>query len=90
MDLYLRKVNQPQARNSYRVILKTDDGEIELGSIGKGYDGWHWGIDTVLPMRDIESGGYGEDRADCMRKFRAAWERFAADEANLSTKLKRR
>jgi hypothetical protein len=31
MDLYLRKVDHPQARDGYRVILKDDEGEIELG-----------------------------------------------------------
>jgi hypothetical protein len=34
--------------------------------------GWTWGIDTALPMRDIESEGKGLDRADWMKKFRAA------------------
>jgi hypothetical protein len=26
----------------------------------------------------------GKDRADCMRQFKAAWERFAADPINLT------
>jgi hypothetical protein len=26
----------------------------------------------------------GGDRGDCMKQFKAAWERFAADEANLT------
>jgi hypothetical protein len=26
----------------------------------------------------------GKDRRDCMRQFRAAWDRFAADEGNLT------
>ena len=34
MDLYLRKVHHPQARNNFRVILKLDGDEIEIGSIG--------------------------------------------------------
>jgi hypothetical protein len=38
----------------------------------------------VLPMREMESEGNGKDRADCMRKFRAAWDRFAADPARLT------
>jgi len=37
---------------------------------------------------DINSSGVltgeGKDRRDCMRQFRAAWDRFAADEANLT------
>jgi hypothetical protein len=34
MDLYLRKVVHPQAINNYRVILKDDGPELEIGSIG--------------------------------------------------------
>jgi hypothetical protein len=86
MELYLRKVRQP---DNYRVILKTDDGDVELGSIGIQYHTgadpvWIWTIDTVLPMREIECHGQGMDRADCMKWFKAAWIRFAADEANLA------
>jgi hypothetical protein len=89
MDLFLRKVQHPQARNNFRVIIKTDDGEVEIGSIGMQNvtataSIWTWGIDTVIPMRDIESEGSGRDLPDCMRQFRKAWERFAADEANLT------
>ncbi len=88
MDLYLRKVTHPEARKNYRVLLKDDGDEIELGSIGIRdttdiYSAWHWGIDTVIPMRSIESEGNGKDRDDCMARFREAWQRFAADEANL-------
>jgi hypothetical protein len=89
-DLYLRKVTgHPQATNNYRVILKDHGEEIELGSIGVQTTmgatggGWRWGIDTVVPMRDFESSGSGIDRADCMKKFKAAWERFASDPAQL-------
>lgn len=89
MDLYLRKVDHPQARDNYRVILKTEhDGEIQLGSIGMTHfhveheDRWHWGIDTVIPMRSHEQEGEGKDRDDCMRQFKAAWEKFAADRSN--------
>jgi hypothetical protein len=34
-------------------------------------------------MRVPETQGEGKDRRDCMRQFSAAWDRFAADEANL-------
>ena len=34
MDLYLRKVIHPQAHENYRVVLKRDEGEFEIGSIG--------------------------------------------------------
>jgi hypothetical protein len=44
---------------------------------------WAWGIDTFNPMRDHEAQKEGRDRRDCMKQFKAAWERFAADEANL-------
>jgi len=32
--LYLRRIIHPQARDNYRVLLKSDDDEIEIGSIG--------------------------------------------------------
>jgi hypothetical protein len=93
MNLYLRKVVHPQAHENYRVILKLNGDEFEIGSIGI-QDGaaWAWGIDTVIPMRALETQGEGSDRRDCMRQFKAAWERFAADEANLTEflKMKRR
>jgi hypothetical protein len=34
MDLCLRKVIHPQAHDNYRVILKRDGDEVEIGSIG--------------------------------------------------------
>lgn len=86
-DLFLRKVTgHPQAQNAYRVILKSVDGEMEIGSIGTQFKAgpdlvWRWGIDTVVPMRETESEGNGKDRKDCERLFKAAWERFAADPA---------
>lgn len=36
-----------------------------------------------IPMRALETQGKGKDRRDCARQFKAAWKRFAADEANL-------
>ena len=51
MDLYLRKVIHPQATDSYRVLLKTDDGaEIEIGSIRLGLQ--HNGLDVGHRHRD--------------------------------------
>jgi hypothetical protein len=35
-------------------------------------------------MRAHQTQGRGTDRADWMRLFKAAWERFADDEANLT------
>ena len=83
MDLYLRKVIHPQALENYRVILKQEGGDVEIGSVGIHGSMWRWGIDTVIPMRSFETEGRGRTRKDCMRQFRAAWQRFAADEANL-------
>ena len=34
MNLYPRKVIHPQAHENYRVVLKRDEGEFEIGSIG--------------------------------------------------------
>ena len=75
--------------DNYRVILKQDGEEIGLGSIGVqnltgARAGWRWGIDTVVPMRELESEGEGRDKADCMRQFKAAWQRFASDRARLT------
>ena len=85
IDLYLREVIHPQAHESYRVILKLEESDFEIGSIGIQHDGgWSWGIDTVIPMRAWETQGEGRDRMDCARQFKAAWERFATDEANLT------
>jgi hypothetical protein len=47
---------------------------IEIGSIGVQFDGWAWGIDTAIPMKEVEAQGIGKDRKDCMRQFRAAWD----------------
>jgi hypothetical protein len=35
-------------------------------------------------MREIESDGWGPDRADCKRQFKAAWIMFASHEARLT------
>jgi hypothetical protein len=84
MDLFLRKVIHPQAHDNYRVILKDHGAEIELGSIGVQHEGWVWGIDSVIPMRELETEGRGEDRKDCIRQFRAAWDRLSADQGRLT------
>ena len=90
MDLYLRKVIHNQsAPDGYRVILKDDGDKVEIGSISVQHSAgaeyyWKWAIDTVIPMRAFETSGRGTDHTDCMRKFKEAWARFAADEANLT------
>ena len=81
MDLFLRKVIHPQARDNYRVIVKDEGVDIEVGSIGVQFDGWLWGIDNIVPMSEAGGEGSGKDCKDCMRKFRAAWDRFSADPA---------
>jgi hypothetical protein len=83
MDPFLRKVIHSAARDNYRVVVRDGD-EIEIGSIGVQFDGWTWGIDTVIPMRDVDAQGAGKDRADCMKQFRAAWDRFSSDPARLT------
>jgi hypothetical protein len=86
-DLFLRKIaDHPQATSAYRVVLKSEDGETEIGSIGTQFKSgpdpvWRWGIDTVIPMREMESEGEGKDRNDCMRQFKAAWVKFCSDPA---------
>ena len=35
-------------------------------------------------LRTHQTQGRGTDRADCMPQLKAAWERFAADAANLT------
>src|SRR5690349_17584460 len=87
MALYLRKVEP--GREAYRVVLKDDGTETEIGSIGPQHETgavmrWAWAIDTVIPMREAEQMGHGVDRKDCQAKFKAAWEAFAADPARLS------
>jgi len=45
MNLYLRKVVHPQAHENYRVILKRDGDEFEIGSIGIQFGAaWAWGM----------------------------------------------
>ena len=90
MDLYLRKSEHGQrSPDIYRVILKDDGDEVEIGSISVQHSASaqyysKWAIDTVIPMRADQTQGRGTDRADCMRKFKEAWARFAADDANLT------
>ena len=90
MDLYLRKSDHGQlGPEIYRVILKDDGDEVEIGSISVQHSASaqyysKWAIDTVIPMRADQTQGRGTDRADCMRKFKEAWARFAADDANLT------
>lgn len=89
MNLRLHKIDHPQASNNYRVIAEVDGADVEVGSIGTALHAgtqavWSWGIDTVIPMRELESEGQGGNRKDCMRKFRAAWDRFCQDEGRLA------
>jgi len=56
--LYLRKVIHHQAHDN----LKLDGSEVEIGSIGIQHGAaWRWGIDTVIPMRVLETQGKGKD-----------------------------
>lgn len=88
MNLFLCRVRHPQARDNYRVIVKLDGAEIEVGSIGIQTTNtgsmWVWGLDCVVPMGGVES----EGTAKVYAPLRAAWDRFAADKANLTAFLK--
>lgn len=63
MDLYLRKSDHgQQAPDMYRVILKSDGDETEIGSISIQHSAgaqcyWKWAIDTVIPMRTHQTQG---------------------------------
>jgi hypothetical protein len=61
MDLYFSKVVHPQAHDNYRVILKDDGLEVEIGSIGIQHgtatEAWVWAIDTVIPTREVDAQG---------------------------------
>jgi hypothetical protein len=35
-------------------------------------------------MREVDRQGTGKDRKECMRRFRAAWDKFSADPARLT------
>src|SRR5215831_14927497 len=67
----------PDAESRWQRVRRWGRLESSTGPRGVGE------IDTVIPMRVLETQGKGKDRRDCMRRFRAAWDRFAADEANL-------
>jgi hypothetical protein len=38
----------------------------------------------VIPMREVDAQGTGKDRKDCMKRFRAAWDKFSADPVQLT------
>ena len=62
MNLYLRNVVDLQAHEKYRVVLKLDSNEFEIGSIGIQHGAaWRWEIDTVIPMRVLETQGKGKN-----------------------------
>jgi hypothetical protein len=52
---FFAKSSIPRHATNYRVIVKNDDVEIEVGSIGVQFDGWHWGIDCIVPMREEDA-----------------------------------
>jgi len=89
MNLLLRKVVHSQAYDNYRVVFRHGDTDFEIGSIGIQHGAgahtfWRWAIDSVIPARELQMGGTGAGREDCMKQFRAAWERVAADPASLA------
>jgi hypothetical protein len=54
MDLYLRRVVHPQAHDNYRVILKDDSIEVEIGSIEIQHFRAAWDKFNADPVRLIE------------------------------------
>jgi hypothetical protein len=53
-----------RAAEGYRVILKSEGDEIEIGSISIQHSAgaqfyWKWAIDTVIPMRTHQTQGRG-------------------------------
>jgi hypothetical protein len=72
-----RSNHDQAAPEGYRVILKCEDDETEIGSISVQHSAgaqyyWKWAIDTVIPMRAFETSGPGKDRADYTQRFKAA------------------
>ena len=68
---------------------RTTASSPRLGPIGVQHGSgatkhWTWVIDTVIPMREVDAQGRGKDQKDCMRQFRAAWDKFSADSARLT------
>ena len=59
MDLFLRKVDHVQAKDNYRVILKTEEGELEIGSIGIQY---HAGPDPLWIWASTQSSRCGSSK----------------------------
>jgi hypothetical protein len=55
-----RRSPLPKAPDNYHVI-KEDREEIEFGSIGVRFDGWHWDIDSIDQMREEVAEGSGTD-----------------------------
>ena len=85
MELGLRRI----AHNSHRAIALIDAQPIEVGSIWleastSSDAAWRWRIDNLIPMREDQTSGRGNNRHDCLLKCRSAWDRFAADQSNLT------
>jgi hypothetical protein len=59
-------------------------GSIGIQHFAGGQYYWKWAIDTVIPVRTHQTQSRGTGRVDCTRLFKAAWERFGADDANLT------
>jgi hypothetical protein len=68
----------PQSDN-YRVVLKLDEGEFEIGSIGVQHGcAWRWGIDTVIPMRAATRHHLTQTRiSGIMARFREFQRRYS-------------
>jgi hypothetical protein len=74
------------------VILKEDGVDIELGSIGVQHEGWVWGFDSVIPMRELETEGNGKDRrgtGSAVQRGPGSTERISRHEAEAAAMIKR-
>jgi hypothetical protein len=83
--LFLRKVVPVQAKDKYRVILKSEDGEFEIGSIGVQYHAGPGGLDLGHRYRHPDARDRRRGPRQRPRRLQeAAWIRFASDEARLT------
>jgi hypothetical protein len=89
MDLYLRKVTPLKPATITASFSRTTASGSRSGRSGFSKGPAlpmvrPWGIDTVILMRVADTQGTGKDRKDCMKQFRAAWDRFSSDPARLA------
>src|SRR5262245_50599075 len=86
MHRSLARFSGPGASNPCRSwadsITITSGFEFSVHTADRG-TAWSWEIDTVIPVRSLRPKAKAATAGTALRRFRAAWDRFAADEANL-------